>query len=160
MSLATKDDPDIESNKGEETHPQRPAMPTTIPKAGLYSKSKLVYARNLAAKFLQECRAEGKAVTDEQIRLVLSTMVVDKNVKRRNVMPEGTTYVRSDLFGASKARGMHYVQGVSQKSMDRFHIIALCNQWLLDRLPENMQNWTWSSITINRLLQSKTQGSV
>ena len=40
--------------------------------------------------------------------------------------------------------------GVSKRSRLSIPVIALCNQWLRDRLPLSHANWTWSTITINK----------
>ena len=72
-------------------------------------------ANDLALKILIDCHREGMAVPDRAIHDVITLLSVKRNKSRTNVMPPDQKYVLSELFGASKARGLHDVWGLSKQ---------------------------------------------
>ena len=113
---------------------------------------------------------ESRRVSDDTLLHILRQWSCDKNTYRVNIMPEGKDWVASDMFGATRSRGWREggitTWGITKRTKQFAPVVALCNQWLRDRLHESFlgletssllpaNQWYWSSITLNKGFASK-----
>ena len=137
------------------------------------------YAAALAQTELDRCdtnycvgQSEGDTIaSDSALLQVLRNWTCDKNSHRHNIMPSGNDWIASDLFGATRSRGLRdggdTTWGITKRTRNFASVAALCNRWLRDRLHGSLLGddssssslpsapWFWSSITLNKGFASR-----
>mmetsp|Transcript_112278 Transcript_112278/g.194648 ORF Transcript_112278/g.194648 Transcript_112278/m.194648 type:complete len:508 (-) Transcript_112278:96-1619(-) len=88
-----------------------------------------------------------KVITDEDVQRVMLQWAFAKNVTRQNVMPEGQTWVWSDSVGLLRDRlgDIHVTHNAKRYPA----FTQLIVKWLVDRLPKEVQDFTFTSLNLN-----------
>jgi hypothetical protein len=111
---------------------------------------KRTVASKRAKKILDECKADGRAVSDEDIVEVLRAWPFKKNTTRLNVMQEGQTWVHSDTIGIIPTRDGRLLVTPATKDYPDFSRVI--NQYMRDHTPSDlgMDHFPFTSININK----------
>lgn len=105
-------------------------------------------AERKAKAALDSAAAEGQKVADEEVLTVLRHWGFRQNTTRENVMPEGVTFVHSDTLGMIPSRDGRAIS--SRECLDYPNVVRLFCQWLRDRLPEDVKDFGFTSINVNK----------
>mmetsp|Transcript_1484 Transcript_1484/g.4427 ORF Transcript_1484/g.4427 Transcript_1484/m.4427 type:complete len:533 (+) Transcript_1484:66-1664(+) len=105
-------------------------------------------AQTSAIQILEAAEREGRRVTDEEVRLVLSQWAFKNNDSRQNVLPEGQRFVKSDTLGLIPLRD-GTVQ-VTRMTREYPEVCQLFCRWLKDHMPADLaENHVFTSINVN-----------
>jgi hypothetical protein len=107
-----------------------------------------------AASILDAAAAEGRKVSDEDVLRVLRLWAVKKNCDRKNVMPDGTSWVHSETVGLLHCSGTKLLATLHTKQYPK--VIMLLTQWMKDNRPEGQtRDFPFTSIIINSSFAAK-----
>ena len=100
-------------------------------------------ANDLAEKIL----ARGALVTEADVLAVLSLWRFKNNTDRLNVMPAGQEAIFSDTLGLVQSHDGRVVATSSTRKYK--HFFALLCRWLKDHIPQEIERFVFSSISVN-----------
>jgi len=100
-----------------------------------------------AEELMKQAKKANRAITDNEMETVLSTWAFAKNTARQNVIPGGQSWVWSDTLGLIRDRqgDIHLTSSTTRYRS----FTALINTWLGDRLPQEVQEFKWTSLNLN-----------
>mmetsp|Transcript_30738 Transcript_30738/g.60422 ORF Transcript_30738/g.60422 Transcript_30738/m.60422 type:complete len:571 (+) Transcript_30738:51-1763(+) len=106
----------------------------------------------LAEQRAEQILAQGTRIRDKDVENVLETWVFRRNKKRVNVMPDGKSFVNSEMLGLTRIRA--YQKFVVASQTRKFPLVTklLC-QFLDDNPPKGLERGTrfpFSTICINK----------
>lgn len=101
-----------------------------------------------AGTILDEAAAAGRGITDEDVLRVLRLWVVKKNADRKNVMPEGVTWVHCETIGLLHCSGGRLIATLHCKQYPK--VLSILAQWMKDNRPEgHSKDFPFTSIIVN-----------
>lgn len=100
-----------------------------------------------AKQRLADAEKEGRSVSDEDVAACLKAWAFMKNAARQNVIPGGQKWVWSDTIGLIRDRCGNTHITPPTKLYPEF--IQLIVKWLIDRLPPEAANFTFTSMNLN-----------
>jgi len=96
---------------------------------------------------LEAADREGRAITDEDVLLILKRWPFFRNQWRKNVMQPGKTWVFSDTLGLLRDRvGDIHLTAPTRRYPQVAELLA---RWLTDRLPKETKDFKFTSMNVN-----------
>jgi len=104
-------------------------------------------------RILADCNKSKRMVSDEDVARVLGNWGFARNVNRVNVMQSGVKWVWSDTMGLLRDRcgDIHCTQSTHGYPQ----VVEVLSRWLTDRLPNEAQNFKWTSLNLNKNYAAK-----
>jgi len=104
-------------------------------------------------RILAECSKGKRMVSDDDVALVLGNWGFARNAARTNVMQNGVKWVWSDTMGLLRDRcgDIH----LTQSTHGYPQVVEVLSRWLTDRLPNEAQNFKWTSLNLNKNYAAK-----
>jgi len=107
-----------------------------------------------ATKILEEAAAEGRKITSEEVLRVLRLWAVKRNGDRKNVMPEGMTWVHSETIGLLHCSGGRLIATLHTRAYPK--VLTLFCQWLKDDQENGpAKDFQFTSIIVNSAYSAK-----
>jgi len=104
-------------------------------------------AQKEAKEFLEAADADGRAITDNEVLLILKRWPFFRNPWRKNVMQPGKTWIFSDTLGLLRDRqGDVHLTAPTRRYPQVTELLA---RWLTDRLPEEVKSFKFTSMNVN-----------
>jgi len=100
-----------------------------------------------AEEILKLAAKEKRAISDDEITLVMSTWAFARNTTRQNVIPGGQNWVWSDTMGLLRDRmgDIH----ATKPTLRYRSFTRIINKWLTDRLPAEVRGFKFTSLNLN-----------
>jgi hypothetical protein len=105
-------------------------------------------AQREAKKIVAEADEKRRAISDEEIARVLGSWGFARNHTRLNVMQGGVDWVWSDTLGLLRDRvgDIH----LTKPTIAYPEVSQVINRWLKDRLPEDMRQFSFTTLNLNK----------
>ena len=110
-------------------------------------------ANDMAKGILSIRKKEGKVISEEDILGVLRVWDFKRNTGRPNVQPDSSAFIFSETLGLVHDRRGRTVAG--NPTLGYPHVAHLLNRFLVERLPNQMAGFKFSSVTINKDFASR-----
>jgi len=113
----------------------------------LIMRAHRLVAQREAKNALELAWKSNRKVSEADVLKVLHAWAFARNPFRQNVMPEGQQWVWSDTLGLIRDRvgDIH----LTPPTRNYPEVAQLFNQYLLDRLPQGMESFKWTSLNVN-----------
>mmetsp|Transcript_26688 Transcript_26688/g.53382 ORF Transcript_26688/g.53382 Transcript_26688/m.53382 type:complete len:496 (+) Transcript_26688:44-1531(+) len=113
----------------------------------LIMRAHRLVAQREAKKALDSARKAKRKVKEDDVLKVLQAWAFARNPNRQNVMPKGQEWVWSDTLGLIRDRVGDIHITLPTKTYPE--VAQLFNQYLLDRLPQGLESFKWTSLNVN-----------
>jgi len=107
-----------------------------------------LHANRHAEGFLAKAAKENRLISEDEVEAVLSTWGFARNTGRLNVLPGDKEWVWSDTLGLLRDRvgDIH----LTKPTIRYPAVVALLCQWLQARLPDEVKDFKFTSLNLNK----------